>query len=382
LSERMKIMHVIGGLGAGGAEWMLCRLLQATDRERFRPSVLSLTGEGVVASGIREAGVPVRSLDLPRANPHPGGFARLVAEIRRAEPDVVQTWMYHSDLFGGLAARLVGRVPVAWGVHHTTHDPATTPRRTRAIVRACALVSRWIPRRIVCCSEATRLTHERLGYAADRMVVIPNGFDTQAFGPARADRVGLRSELGLPDGARLIGVLARYHPQKDHRTLIEAAALLPSHAGDVHFVLCGDGIDAGNHELREMIDLKGLSGRFHLMGRRDDTARILASLDVVTSSSSHGEAFPLVIGEAMASGTPAVVTDVGDSALIVGDTGRVVPPRDPAALSRGWAELLSFDGVKREELARAARERIEKNFEIHRIAERYAEVHRAITGSR
>jgi len=381
MSERIRVMHIIGGLDAGGAEWMLYRLLRATDRERFAPSVVSLTSGGIVGERISEADVPLRTIGLSRGKLPTGGFGRLRHAIRQTKPHVVQTWMYHSNLFGGLAAKLSGRVPVAWGVHHTDHDPTTTPRRTLLIVRACTLASRWLPKRIICCSEATRRTHESLGYPADRMVVIPNGFDTEEFSPSRADRGGFRKSLGLPEGTALIGMLARYHPQKDHRTLVEAAALLPPEKRDVHFVLCGDGADAGNRDLRALLDARAVTERFHLLGRRDDVPRILASLDLVTSSSS-GEAFPLVIGEAMASGTPVACTDVGDSRLIVGDAGAIVPPRNPAALAEAWMGLLNLDGAEKARLAHVARARIVERFEIHGIAERYADIHYEVAGPR
>ena len=377
MSEPIRVMHVIGGLGGGGAEWMLYRLLRATDRERFAPSVVSLTPGGIVGERISDAGVPLRTIGLSRTKPRAGGFGRLRDAIHQTRPHVVQTWMYHSDLLGGLAAKLSGGVPVVWGVHHTAHDPATTSRRTLLIVRACTLTSRWLPRRIICCSEATRRTHERLGYPGARMIVIPNGFDTEEFSPSHADRGGFRESLGLPDETVLIGMLARYHPQKDHRTLIDAAALLPRDRPDVHFVLCGDGADAGNRDLRALLEARAVAERFHLLGRRDDVPRILASLDLVTSSSS-GEAFPLVIGEAMASGTPVACTDVGDSRLIVGDAGAVVPPRNPAALAESWIGLLNLDGAERTRLVHEARARIVERFEIHGIAQRYAEIYREV----
>lgn len=376
----MNVAHVITGLETGGAEVMLYRLLAATDRDRFRSSVVSLTGLGPVGDDVRRLGVPVRALAMRPGIPDPVAIARLARWLRRDRPDVVQTWMYHADLLGGVAAKAAGNVPVAWGLHNTDLAPGVAKRSTVATALACARLSPWLPAAIVCCTEATRRVHERLGYRADKMVVVPNGFDLDDFKPDAAARAAVRRELGLPPDAPLIGLLARFHPQKGHRFFLEAAALLAARRADVHFLLCGDGVTRDNAELAARVDAAGLSDRCHLLGRRRDTARLQASLDVATSASVAGEALSLALGEAMACAVPCAVTDVGDSALLVGDTGRVVPPGDAAALAAAWQGLLALSPVDRAGLGQRARERIAEHFALPRTVRRYECLYARLAG--
>lgn len=372
------ILHIITALDTGGAEIMLRDLVAHTDRREWRPTVLSLTDAGLIAQGIRDAGVAVETLGMRRGIPDPVALWRLVRLLRRRRPAIIQTWMYHSDLVGGIAARLAGRIPVVWGLHHTSLDPRGNKRSTLWTMRRCAGRSRSLPRRIVCCSQATRDIHAEQGYDAGRMVVIPNGFDTERFRPDDLARAAVRKELGLAPDTLLIGMAARFHPQKDHQNLVRAAAVLaPTHPA-CHFVLYGTRVDWDNAELAGWIRQAGLQDRFHLLGRRNDTARLAASLDIATLSAAYGEAFPLVIGEAMASAVPCAVTDVGDAARLVGDTGRVAPPRDPEALARAWRELIETGETARRHLGADARARIRADYTIQKIAARYQALYREV----
>ena len=330
----MKIVHVITSTHTGGAEMMLLKLLSTLDREIYDPLVISLVSIGPIGEQIRSLGITVHCFGMRRGIPDIRVVWWLARLLRRERPGLIQTWMYHADLIGGLAAGLAGGIPVVWGIRMGTIFPEQFKRTTIWTARACAGLSRRLPARIVCCSEASRVVHTRMGYAADRMLVIPNGFDLGAFRPDPAAGPTLRRELGIPAPAPLIGLVARFHPQKDHATFFAAARRLHRTYPDAHFILCGDGISWENLELAAEADQAGLRGCCHLLGRRSDMPFIQAALDFASSSSSTGEGFPNVLGEAMACGVPCAVTDVGDSALIVGDTGRVVPSRDPEA----WPE--------------------------------------------
>jgi glycosyltransferase involved in cell wall biosynthesis len=240
-----------------------------------------------------------------------------------------------------------------------------------------ALASRY-PAAVIYNSQAGQRAHERLGYAPRRWAVIPNGFDTDVFRPCAPARGSLRLELGLPDEVQLVGLLARFHPMKDHATFLQAAKIVTAAKPDVHFVAAGAGVDAAP-ALNNLVDALTLRGRVHLLQARRDAPRFLAALDVAVSS-SYGEAFPNVVGEAMACGTPCVVTDVGDSAQIVGDAGVVVPPRDSVAVAAGILRILDADRVARDALGRAARERIISEFSLGRAAARYEKLYRELVG--
>lgn len=361
---------IITGLSTGGAETMLLKLLQNLDRRCFAPYVISLTTKGEIGPRIEELGISVHALGMQPGRPSVVGVMRLVKLLRESRPDIVHTWMYHADLLGGLAARLTGIRSVAWGIRHSNLSLDHNKRSTLCVVRTCARVSGWLPRRILTCSERAAAVHAAAGYCAGKFVLIPNGFDLQRFLPDPEARVSIRNELRLQSDAPLIGLIARDNPQKNHIGFVEAATQVHRIFPEVHFVLAGTGIDRENWQLSHAIERAGLKDRFCLLGRREDIPRLMAALDVLASS-SHGEAFPNVLGEAMACAVPCVVTDVGDSAEIVGDTGRVVPAGDMAGLGRHLVELLRLPAEQRQAMGMRARDRIRTRFEIRAVAQRY-----------
>jgi glycosyltransferase involved in cell wall biosynthesis len=241
--------------------------------------------------------------------------------------------------------------------------------RTANLIRLSALVSRRTLR-IIYASRESADQHEALGFAPERTIVIPNGFDCDLFKPSKSARSTLRRQLDAGEDALLIGLIGRFHPMKDHATFLRAASMICKTNQEIQFVLAGRRIDRKNLDIADLIHRLGLNGRVHLLGERDDIPDVTAALDIATSS-SFSESFPLVVGEAMACGVPCVVTDVGHSAAIVGDTGCVVPPRDPAALAAAWLRLVDAGVTVRSELGTAARQRILENFSLHQIIRRY-----------
>ncbi|NLU50541.1 MAG: glycosyltransferase [Syntrophomonadaceae bacterium] len=375
-----RIIHIITGLNTGGAEMMLYKLLHGMDKDKFQCQVISLTDIGPVGQRIQALGVPVRALGMRRGFPNPWAMLKLVSWLRHDSPHIVQTWMYHADLVGGMAARLAGGIPVVWNIRQSNLDAGNSKRTTIWTVRTCAKLSKSLPARIICCSEASKRVHIGLGYSANKMIVIPNGFNLLEFRPDPAQRLSVRQELGIPDDALLIGLVARFAPQKDHHNFIQAAAVLHVKFPDAHFLLCGDGVTWENPQLVGWIEKAGLRECCHLLGRRDDMARVTAAFDIA-SSSSYSEGFPNIVGEAMACGVPCVVTDVGDSALIVGDTGKVVPPRNPLALAEAWADLIEAGPDMRSRLGSAARRRIQENFSLPVVVGKYEALYEEIIAS-
>ncbi len=378
----LRVWNVITNTCYGGAEIMLHKLMANLDRHDFDLKVVSLLECGVTGDKIEAAGVPVQALGLVRnRQPHPSALLELSRIFKRDRPDVVQTWMYHADLCGGLAARLSGGIPVVWNVRHSTLDKRIDKLRTRLIAKTCARLSGRIPERIIVNSRAGRQVHQELGYAADKLEVIPNCFDLNGFRPSESARREVRQELGLGADDQLIGLVGRFHEMKGHRFLIEAAAQLVPQFDRVHFVLCGRGVDWQNAELANRIDGLGLRSRFHVLGPRQDMPRIQAALDLAVSASVSGEGFSNVVGEAMACGVPCVVTDVGDSADIVADTGIVVPPWNADSLAHGCQRLLTLGAAARQRLGRLARERVATHYNIDTITQRYAQLWREVSST-
>jgi glycosyltransferase involved in cell wall biosynthesis len=374
----MKTIHVITSLGAGGAEAMLHKLLEARPGTARDVVVVSLTDVGPTGARIQALGIPVFALMMTPGRPSPAGVARLIRLLRRERPQLVQTWMYHADLLGGLAARALG-IPVIWGVRHGDLKPGDNPL-TRLTRRICAQLSWSVPKAIVCCSESSIRIHVRAGYAPERFVYIPNGFDLARFRPDPGARAALRQELGIPLDSPTVGLVARFHPHKDHATFLSAASMILRQRSSAHFVLCGEGADWGNTELAGLIDRGGVRPAFHLLGRRDHLESVYPAFDVA-GLSSVTESFPNVIGEAMACGIPCVATDCGDVREVIGTTGRVVPVRDPAALAGAILEMLALDRGAVEELGAAARSRVTGTYDIEAVANRFAKLQTEVVAS-
>ena len=358
----IRVCHIITGLYTGGAEMMLYRLLAATDRCRYEPTVISLIDQGAVGERIRALDIPVHTLELNRSSGILAGPVRLLSLLRSLQPDLIQGWMYHGNLAATFAGFLTG-APTVWGIHYSLYDPASERLGSRAIIE----LSRWLsgrPTATVYVSHISAEQHAAHGFQDRDRRIIPNGFDGEVHRPDTASRDRFRAEIGAHESEFLVGLIARYHPMKDHANLLRAASTLTGLSPRIRWVLAGPGVDASNAELTGMISELGLSEHTHLLGERSDTPAILTGLDLLCMSSSHGEAFPMVVGEAMASGLPCVVTDVGDAAWLVGDTGWVVPPRNSEALAAALTEAWALGSTARAERGRAARQRVLERFSL------------------
>lgn len=366
------IIHIITSLSDGGAEAVLYRLVTHDTEDTHL--VISLMGEGKYGPLLRQAGVSVIALDMPRGKLTWLGLRRLWHELRTHHPDVVQTWMYHADLVGGIMGRLA-ELPVVWGLRNTTLERGVSARSTIAVARLCGVLSRVLPQRIVACADAAVGVHAKMGYDAHRMVVIPNGYDLTRFAPDTMERKRLRLAWSVPEAVPLIGMVARFDPYKDHANLISALALLRESGWRFKAVLVGSGVTPENSELAKRLSEAGLEGCVQLLGPTQEVPAVMNALDVHVLS-SNAEAFPNVLAEAMACGTPCVTTDVGDAARIVGDTGWVALPRNPRALADAIQQALRAwqDGSQWSERQMACRARIVEKFSIDVMVRRYREV--------
>lgn len=349
---------------------MLRRLIS---RSRFRHTVVSLTRGGQIADDLRASGTPVHELGASWRPPDPRILFRLRTLIRREAPDVVKSWMYHADLAASMATP--GKlIPIVWGVHNASLDPRHLTWTTRSVAHVCARISQLVPSAVVFDSQAGMEAHSRIGYAQEKGVVIANGFDTDVWLPRPGARAKLREELGVGLDVSLVGLIARFDPLKDHSIFLQAAARVLRDRPDTQFVLCGGtGIDQENRELMRWIDEARLGGSVHLLGRRNDLEEVVAALDIGVSS-SRAESFPLAVGEMMSAGIPCVVTDVGDSAHLLGDGGLIVPARDFEALAAACVALLSSPASVRASIGMRGRLRIESLFSISATIAAYEEL--------
>lgn len=376
----MKLLHIITSLSTGGAERALHNVLAGGLAQWGDSAVLSLGDEGYFGEPIRQCGVPVYALGMRRGVPGPLAVMRLARLVRALCPIIIQGWMYHGNLAAWLAQQMVpARPALAWNIRQSLYSLLGEKRLTRQVIRANRRIS-GAPDALLYNSHLSRRQHEAYGFRSDRGRVIPNGFDLAALGPDPLAGRAVRASLGIPERAVVIGHVARLHPMKDHARFVRAAVRVAREREDVHVVLVGREVVASNVALASGVP-GSLDARFHWLGEREDVHGLMRAMDAFCQS-SWSEAFPNVLGEAMATGVPCVATDVGDSALIVGDTGVVVPPEDDNALFQGLMMLVDKNPAERRAMGRDARSRIGSNFALSAVVNEYAALYEGLLAVR
>ncbi len=374
----IRALHVITGLNVGGAEATLEKLIEHSDRARFEHIVVSLMDLGVIGERLGAHGVEVHALDGPRGYPTWGVVQGLKKLAQQTQPEIIQGWMYHGNLAAWLARRFAFGAPrLIWGIRQSLGQFCDEKWLTRGVIRMGAMLSAGVDA-VVYNAERSRIQHESVGFSGRPSIVIPNGFDTTKYIPSPSARAEVRRELGLPADAFLIGLIGRFHPMKGHRGFLQAAAEVRLRHRNVHFLMAGDGVSWSNSELSGWVSALGLEGQIYLLGRRADVPRLTAALDLAVSASVRNEGFANVIGEAMSCGVPCVVTDVGDSASIVSDTGLVVPPGSPSRLAAAVCEYVELNSVGREQMGRSARARVVAEFTIEKSVARFEDLYARI----
>lgn len=353
---------------------MLERLISSANPDSVVSGVLSLGARSEVGDRIAAMGVPVWAA-------HANGWRRfsdIPFSLRKAlaawKPDLIQGWMYHGNVAATLLSRCLGpRIPVVWSIRQSLYDVRKEKPGTRIAIWAGRLLS-GTPSFTIYNSREAAESHARLGFSRQRQLMIPNGFDCNTFVPNPSARARIRLDLAIPESELVIGHVARYHPVKGHDLFIEAAASVAEKLSSVTFVLAGAGVDSTNQELNAAIGKFALGSRVRLLGLRTDIPDLTAAFDIAVVS-SHAESFPNVVAEAMACEVPVVATDVGDCSGIIGDTGVVCPAGDAVALASATLSVVALSQNERQRLGREARVRIQTQYGLDKIAQRYWEVY-------
>jgi len=373
------IEHITTSLDMGGAQAMLVKLIEAgAGCERNSSSVMSLMRPGVMLPALREAGCPVYSLDMRRGLVGPLGVIRLLRVTARVSPDVIQGWMYHGNLAASVAGFAQGpTVPVVWNVRHSLSDPKLETRTTQRLLALSARLSRSAAA-IIYNSHAAAREHEAIGFASARATYIPNGFDCDHYKPDGARRAHLRALFGIPEDAMVVALVARLHPMKDHAMLVSAVARARAAGRKLHLLMVGTGLDNPPPALARLIAEALPQDSVTLASERTDVADWLPGVDILALSSAWGEAFPNILGEAMACGIPCVATDIGDCRSILGETGLTVPARNVEAMAAALMQVAALSDAGRQSMGAAARERVVRLFELRQVVLQYRRLYAAV----
>jgi glycosyltransferase involved in cell wall biosynthesis len=367
----MKIIFLERSLGMGGAQRQMLALAIGLKRRGHDIKVALFYREGGFIPQLEAAGIQVHILE--KANRW--DVARFTYRLRRfvetQAPDVLCTFLEVPNLFSAMLKLTMPRLRVVWGIRSSNMDMALYDRLTALSYRARAWLSR-VPDQIVANSEAGKDCAIRRGVSHTRIIVIPNGIDTERFRFDALARARIRQEWQVADDEVLVGLIARLDPMKGHDHFIQAAAQFADRP-KVRFVCVGEPGPFSVADVKAMAAVRDLnSPKFIVAGKRDDIAAVMSALDIACSTSTSGEGFSNSIAEAMACGTPCVVTDVGDARLIVGDAGFIITAGDVGALTEHLG-ILSNDKELRARVGAAGRRRIQ-SFSVARMVARFEEV--------
>ena len=377
--KRLHVLHVIGNLELGGAETLLSRLATGKDGD-VRHEIVCLGDRGGYSDQIERQRVTVHHLAMESPGSFIRGIPRFARLVRRLRPDVIQSWMYLSNIMAGVVGRTAG-IPVVWGIHGSTLEHLGRPSWLCAY--AGGFAAPWLTDQVVNCSAGSAELHGRLGYNRAPASVVRNGYDPTAFFPDQAARSQARHALGLQPDQFVIGSVARWHSQKDIPNLLEAARRANAQGAQFVCLLIGAGLDADNQALADAISAEGCEDFVRPLGPQRDLAKLVQALDLHVLASSGGEAFPNVVAETMLAGIPNAVTDVGDSAVMIGDTGWLVPPRRADLLADAIVEAHAEwrDHPKQwQARGESARERIATNFTAAAMRADYVRIWREAAG--
>ncbi len=375
----MKIIHIITSLDGGGAETMLYRLVHEQKNESITNVVISLMGAGKYGEKLKTDEVQVYMLGINSLATTAFAIIRLCKILYKEKPDLILSWLYHADA-AAIVVGLVMRIPVIWNLRC-----AELERKDHS---AGLFLLRWLlsklsklPLAIISNSESGKRAHDKIGYHPRKWIVIPNGFDTKKLTASEEARCSVRKLLEINKNTFLIGLIARVHPMKDHKNFLNAAGIIYNKNKKIQFILVGKGAEDTNLEIKSQINNLGLKNNVHLLGEQNNIKEYTASLDMLVSS-SYSEGFPNVIGEAMACEVPCVVTNVGDSKILVGDTGIVVPGRDAKALADAILKMVDMGQQERTRLGKAARKKILEEYSIPVISRKYIETCEGLLAAR
>lgn len=374
-----RVLHIITGLDLGGAERSLVNLLGSRKADDIEHVVLSLSGLGHYGPELQAMGFNVQALNLRTLRGMPMALARLRKLINQIAPDVIQGWMYHGNIFASLVNLMTLKsLPIIWNIRQSLYDVNNEKKSTRAVIFILRLISKSVSY-IIYNSNQSRQHHEDFGFFGKKSLVISNGFDVRRWRPSRRQRKIFREEIGLPENHPVVGFIGRYHLQKDVPTFLRACAIAMNENPDLHVVMVGEGLTTANPALGSLI-ARLPSQRTYMLGARTDIEAIFPSLDLFCLSSSS-EAFPNVLGEAMACAVPCIVTNVGECPAMVVEGDYIVAVGDHATMAKKINELANMGKEDLRKIGDSLRLRIKKYYSINATIEEYEKLYRTISVS-
>jgi len=371
-----RVLHIITDLNTGGAEMMLYKVLNYLNNKDLESSIIVLMGKSSLSDKFERLGINIEYLYLDKERiPNIQSLIRLYSYTKMLKPEIIHGWMYHSNLAAlFLKIILPKNIKIYWNIRQTLYKIEYEKYLSRLVIKISAFFSRYI-NKIIYNSVVSKEQHEKYGFSGMNSVIIYNGFDVNIFKPNKSKGGKLRAQYGIPNNYVIVGHIARFHPMKNHKMVIQLASRILNEHKNVWFILVGNNVDKNNKELVDLIIENKIKSRLLMLGEQNLISDLFSSIDILISLSSWGEGFPNVIGEAMCSGLPIVATDVGESRMIVGEYGSIVEPNNIIDAVREINEYIDMDRSNRNRLGLKARDFIIKHFSIENIGTEYYQLY-------
>ena len=358
----MKILFLVRALDCAGAERQLVLLANELARKGHTVAIAVCYSGGLLEKEVDTSRVRLIPLEKRSRWDLLSFFWTLLRVVRREQPDILHGWMASSNLMATMVRFLCPKVHVFWCIRCSNWE-MTDDRLESTVLWFEPRLSRFADCIVV--NSRAGLNHSvSRGFPREKLIHIPNGIAVDSFYPDPSEGRKVRVEWGVTGSERLIGLVGRLHPIKDHTVFLKAAARLAQKVPEARFVCIGDGPEHYRGKLQALSRQLGIEREVLWVPARQDMRAVYNALDVVCLP-SLSEGFPNVIGEAMACGRHCVVTDVGDSRFLVGDSGIVVVPSDPEVLAHGLRQALAWEGKPNER----GRRRILEHFTLSQLAD-------------
>ncbi len=367
----MKILHIITSLGDGGAENTLYKICKYDVKNQH--IVISLKKPKKYSKKLREINIKIYHLNINYFSFF--SFLRLIYLIRLNKPNIIQTWLIHGDLLGGVAAKLSGFKNIIWNVRYSNLEIKKENFINIVLLKILAYLSFFVPKKIIVVSKSAKINCKKFGYNEKKIILINNGYDLSIYKSSRKDKLVIRRKLKIKKSTPIIGNVARFVPMKDHMNLISSLSILKQKDINFFCLLAGSNVDKNNSKLIYHINKLKLSNQIKLLGIQKNISKIMNSFDIYVQSSCYGEGFPNVVAEAMAHEIPCIVTNVGDAKYIVGQTGWCVPPKNSLKLALAIKNaLFKIHSKEWKNICKQSRIRVKKNFNIKNMILSYSKL--------
>ena len=364
----MKIFHLINSLGAGGAERVLSNLC-INDKNNTHV-ICTLLGEDEYSYQIKNNSIRVYHLNILKNKLSFLNIFQLYLILKKENPEILQSWLYHSDLIGSIFGTICGIKKIIWNIRHTDISSLNMKNSTKILVRICAIISKFVPNKIIYCSKISLKEHEMIGYNKKKSHLIYNGVDINIFKPTRQnkDKKALKSKKDIFK----IGMVARFNHYKNHIGLIDVMKLLELNDIKFHCYLIGKNIDSKNKILVDYIHKLGISNKFSLLGYKDNMPDILNMLDLHILL-TYSESFPNVIAEAMSCGVPCISSNEGEAKKIISKNGYILKGNNKKEVFDKIIQIINIKKNNSEwvKLKRNCKMHIEKNFSLQLMIDNY-----------